>query len=160
MNPGYAHLQARMIVRVAAQMVPTSGPVNDKTWNILMEMGHWATRHAPFPAMITNALPEPDARRTWQQVRQTALAIVDSITGQPGTVESEESEIRTYPLRSLDKSWQHAAAEEVFIKLGDEGYISMTRFETRFSRDDYGLDSCAHTEDTKRRYETFLRGKA
>jgi hypothetical protein len=160
MNPGYARLQARMIARVAAQMMPTSGPVIDKTWNNLMEMCHWATRHAPFPAMIIDALPEPGAIRTWQQVRQIALAIVDSITGQPGTVESGESEIRTYILRSPDKSWQRAVAEEFFIKFGDEGYISMSRFEIRFSRDGYGLDSCAHTEDTKRRYETFLRCEA
>lgn len=160
MNLGYAHLQARMIARVAAQMAQTSGPVTDETWNNLMKIGHWASHHAPYPAMMDSAVPELRGKRTWQQVRQIALAIVDSITGQPGTVESGESEIQTYILRSPDESWERAAAEEFFIKFGDKGYISMTRFEIRFSRDGYGLDSCAHTEDTKRRYETFLRCEA
>jgi hypothetical protein len=157
MNLGYAHLQARMIARVAAQMAQTSGPVSDETKNNLMKIGHWASHHAPYPAMMDRAVPELRGKRTWQQVRQTAVAIVDSITGLPGTVESEESEIRTYILCSPDESWRQPAAEEVFIKFGEEGYISLTRFEIRFSRDGYGLDSCTHTQETKGRYETLQR---
>lgn len=148
-----------MIARIAAQMMPTSGPVNDKTCNNLMEIGHWAKRHAPFPAMIISALPEADAGRTWKQIRQTAMAIVDSFAGQAGTIESEESEIRTFILDSPDRSWQQAAEQEIFIKLGEDGYISLTRFGIRFSRDGFGLDSCVHSEETKGRYEKLLKSK-
>jgi hypothetical protein len=160
MNPAYARSQAKMIARVAAQMAPTSELVGDKIWDDLIEIGRWAKRHAPYPALVARAFPGPDARRTWQQTRRTALAIVDSITGQSGTIELEESEIRTYILHSPVESWQQAAAEEVFVKFGDEGYISLTRFEIRFSRDGYRLESCTHAEETKGRYETLLRCRA
>lgn len=87
------------------------------------------------------------------------MAIVDSFAGQAGTIESEESEIRTFILDSPDRRWQRAAEQEIFIKFGEDGYISLTRFGIRFSRDGFGLDSCVHSEKTKGRYEKLLKSK-
>jgi hypothetical protein len=97
-NHAYARSQAKIIARVAAEMENTSAPVGDKTWNNLTEIGGWAKNHAPHAAFVTEVIPEPGAKRTWTQVRRAALAIVDSVTGKRGTIESEELAIRRHVL--------------------------------------------------------------
>ena len=147
------------MARVAAEMQSTSAPVNDKTWNNLIEIGDWAKQHAPFPALVADVIPELGAKRTWTQVRRVALAIVDSVTGQRGTIESEELEIRRYVLGTPDECWRFPTGGQVFSQFGDDGYICLTRFAINFSRDG-GLHSCTHTPETLARYQDLLRRRA
>jgi hypothetical protein len=159
MNHAYARSQAKIMARVAAEMENTSAAVSDKTWNNLIEIGGWAKKHAPHPALVAEAIPEPGAKRTWTQVGRAALAIVDSVTGKRGTIESEELAIRRYVLDSPDQCWQFPVGEQIFSRLDDkDGYICLTGFAINFSRDG-GLDSCTHTLETQARYQTLLKRK-
>lgn len=146
------------MARVAAGMQNTSAPVNDETWHKLIEIGRWAKQHAPFPALVAEAIPKTDAKRTWTQIRHVALAIVDSITGHRATIESEESEIRSYVLKTPDQCWDLPVGEQVFSHFYEDGYICLTRFAITFSRD-LGLDSCTHTPETQARYQELLKRK-
>jgi hypothetical protein len=159
MNHAYASSQAKIMARVAAEMENTSAPVSDKTWNNLIEIGGWAKKHAPHPALVEEAIPEPGAKRTWMQVRRAALAIVDSVTGKRGTIEVQELAIRRYVLDSPDQCWQLPVGKQIFSQLDDDdGYICLTRFAINFSRDG-GLDSCTHTPETQARYQALLKRK-
>ena len=156
MNPAYVRSQAKIMARIAAEMQHTSVSVSDETWNKLIEIGGWAKQYAPFPALTAEAIPELSAKRTWTQVRRAALAIVDSFTGQRGTIESEELKIRRYVLEMPDECWDFPVGDQLFSHFGDEGYICLTRFAINFSRDG-GLDSCTHTSETLARYQDLLR---
>ena len=117
-------------------MENTSAPVGDKTWNNLTEVGGWVKNHAPHAAFVTEVIPEVGAKRTWTQVRRAALAIVDSVTGKRGTIESEELAIRRCVLDSPDQCWQFPVGEQIFSQLDDnDGYIWRRRFAINFSRD-------------------------
>jgi len=91
--------------------------------------------------------------------QRAALAIVDSVTGKRGTIESEELAIRRCVLDSPDQCWQFPVGEQIFSQLdNDDGYICLTRFAINFSRDG-GLDSCAHIPETEARYQALLKRK-
>ena len=77
-------------------------------------------------------------------------------TGLPGTVESEECEIRTCVLDSPDEKWQLSPGAELLIQFGDDGYICLNEFMIMFSRD-LGVASCMHSLETRARYEKLLR---
>jgi hypothetical protein len=147
------------LARVAAAMENTSASVSEQTWNDLIEISRWAKQHTPFPALMAEAIPELGANRTWTQVRRAALAIVDSVTGQWGTIESEELEIRRYVLDTPDQCWEFPVDEQVFSRFYEDGYICLTKFDITFSRN-CGLDSCTHTPETQARYQELLKHKA
>lgn len=159
MLEGYVHAQAKMIAHFAAYMERLSGSVpDDEHWNSLMEISRWAKRHAPHREFLAGTVPSRDEKRAWTDVRRTALAIVDSITGQRGTIEAEESEIRAQVLNTLDEHWRCEPDEQFSAPFGDDGYVCVTRHDIRFSRD-LGLSSCTHTKETEARFEELLRRK-
>jgi hypothetical protein len=158
-NLAYARSRAKIMARVAAQMENTSAHVTDKTWNELIEIGDWTKQHAPHSTLVAEAIPELGANRTWAQVRRAALSIVDSVTGQRGTIESKELEIRRYVLDTPDQCWEFPVDEQVFSRFYEDGYICLTKFDISFSRDG-GLDSCTHTPETQARYQELLKRKA
>src|SRR5580698_7485685 len=121
-------VRKRRSSRVLPPRRRTSAPVGDKTWNNLTEIGGWAKNHAPHAAFVTEVIPEPGAKRTWTQVRRAALAIVDSITGKRGTMESEELAIRRYVLDLPNPCWQFPVGEQIFSQLDDnDAYICLRR---------------------------------
>jgi hypothetical protein len=159
MLEGYAHAQAKRIAHFAAYMERLPGSVpDDEHWNSLMEISSWAKKHAPHREFLVDAIPSKHEKRAWTDVRRAALAIVDSVTGQRGTIEAEESEIRAHVLSTADEHWRCEPNEQFSAPFGDDGYVCMTRHDIRFSRD-LGLSSCTHTKETEARFEELLRGK-
>jgi hypothetical protein len=158
MLAGYAHAQAKRIAHLADYIERLAGPVSDESWDSLMDIGEFAKKHAPHPAFLRGAIPARNAKRAWREVRRAALAIVDAFTGQEGTIEAEESEIRAHVLGTEEECWRFEPEEQFSAPFGSDGYVCITRYDIKFSRD-LGLSSCTHTAETEARFEKLLKHK-
>ena len=79
-----ARLAAKALI-AKAKSKTSSEPVDDETWNWLIDLGAWVKAHGPRPGILKYSIPTASEERTWRVVEHSALSIESALE----TTESE-----------------------------------------------------------------------
>jgi hypothetical protein len=156
MDRNYVISNSKLIARTAAAMKDSNVPVGDEIWQSLIAMLPRAKTLAAHPSLLDDITLKPETAKTWVQVKHVAWSILDSMLGPGWAPAMDESEVRAYIRNAPDEGWQYPSGGQVFSRFNDDEYICLTREAINFTCVG-NLISCAHTSETRARYEYLLQ---